>query len=184
MEMEMIQTSVLEASPWLPWFLQKDFAGSTTAGVETLDLPADFLLEIEESNLYLQTAEGVWLRLVKKDLEVVRSLTIGEAQPRYYAIAGEKIYLGPTPDAEYSVKMEYYGKDTPMAEANVETAWLREASDVVIAELGKVLAENHLQNPEQAASFATAANTAWDRLYRKHVDRLETNNARALGGNS
>lgn len=187
LEMVMIQSIELEGNRWLPWFLIKDWAAGTTApATASVALPTDFLEEVEESHLYLTNLEGQSLRLEKKDYDVAKSLTFGEdpGQPRYYSRLGQAFYFFPTPDLAYPLSMSYYGKDADMAAANVETAWLAHAADVVMAALGKELCEKHIQNPQQAASFIQDLQKAWDRLYVKHVAMQEINSTRALGGNS
>ena len=183
-EMPLVQGSTLEGNKWLPWFLEKDFAGVTVAGQDYVSLPADFLTEIEESHLWLTTAEGKQLRLVKKDLDVLKSLCMEAAsqQPCYYARVKGKIVLGPVPDAEYPLTMQYYGQDADMSAANLETEWLKHAGDVVMAELGYVLASKHIQIPELAAAFQQDAVRAWERLYVRHCEIQETNQLRAMGG--
>jgi hypothetical protein len=184
-EMPLIQASILDGNKWKPWFLEKDFNGVTVVGQETVNLPEDFLTEIEESHLWITTAEGKRLRLLKKDLDVMRAwfTEAPSGQPQCYARLKGKIYLGPVPDAEYALTMQYCARDTDMSAANTETEWLKHAADVVMAELGYVLAAKHIQIPELAAGFQQDALRAWDRLYVVHCEQQETNQLRAMGGN-
>jgi len=184
LEMKLAQSTVLEVHAWLPWFLLKDWSGAlTTAGAETVPLPADFLDEAEESHLYIKLGDQ-WKRLRKMDLDSARSYYTTNGVPQAYARLGERLYLAPIPDAAYELKMEYYGRDTDMTAANVETQWLRYASDLVIAVVGKELAEKHIQNPEQAAAFSADIELAWNRLYTQHVAMGEVNQSRSLGRDS
>lgn len=186
LEMVMVQETLLEGNKWLPWFLEKEWVGATTmAGMPSVAVPTDFLEEIEEGHLYLTTPAGVELRLVKKDYDTANSLTFGRSpgQPEYYARLGEAFYFFPTPDLDYPLAMQYYGRDAGMADANVETLWLKHASDVAIAAIGKELCEKHIQNPEQAVAFGNDLQKAWDRLYVKHIAMQEINAARVMGGN-
>lgn len=183
-EMPLVQGSTLEGNKWLPWFLEKEFVGATVEAQNYVPLPDDFLGEIEESHLWITTAEGRQLRLVKKDYDVLKALC-AEAenqQPQYYARVKGKLMLGPVPDAVYSLTMQYYARDTDMAAANLETEWLKHASDVVMAELGYVLASKHVQLPELAAAFQQDTLRAWDRLYVRHCEIQETNQLRSMGG--
>lgn len=183
-EMRLVQTNVLEGHEWLPWFLQKNWTGLTEPEVETVPFPKDFLQEIEESHMYLTIPGERPLRLYKRDYDQAKALTTGTGRPEYYAVLGTNFYFFPTPDAKYDLTMAYYGKDADMSAENVETLWLKYASDLVISTVGKELAEKHIQNPEAAAGFANDIVVAWDRLYKKHVGLSEVNMSRTMGGDS
>lgn len=183
LEMPFVQRTLLEEHEWLPWFLQAVWTSTTVASVGYLAQPTDFLQEMDEGHLYLTQADGAKVRLVKKAFEDAQSLTSEETtgQPRYYSRVGEAYWFFPVPDDAYPLEMQYYRQDTNMALANAETAWLKYASDLVLAALGRELAGKHLQNPEQAQIFEADVNKAWARLYTKHVAMEEANQMRAMG---
>lgn len=187
LEMALAQRVVLEENRWLPWFLLKDWAGGeTVAGVPSVALPVDFLMESEEGHMYLTTVDGAQVRLKKQDYDIAKAATADSnpSQPLYYARQGNAFYFFPVPDAAYELDMQYYGQDTDMTTANVETNWLKYAPDLVLAVVGKELVEKHIQNPEQMAGFANDAVAAWERLYAKHVAMQEVNEARYMGGDA
>lgn len=184
MEMKHVQRHVLEENVWLPWFLETELAeATTTTGERRLPLPEDFLSEIEESHLWI-VVDGNPLRLVKGEYDTLQSLLPGEATPQRFAISGRYFHLFPTPDGAYPIQMRYYGRDTDMTVGNEETKWLLYASDVVLAAVGKEVAEKHLQNAAQAQGFAMDLNVAWNRLLMKHTAYQELNMARSMRGNS
>lgn len=184
-EMDFIQTTVLEENEWMPWFLESEWASAqTTVGEARVPLPTDFLVEIEESHLYISKDGGEEKRLVKKDMDTAKSLRPGSGQPEYYAISGGYFYFYATPDYAYDLRMRYYAKDALMSAANVETLWLKHASDLVMALVGEAIAGKHIQNLQQAAAFQADAQKAWNRLLTKHTALNELNMARALGGDS
>lgn len=184
-EMDFVQTTVLEENEWLPWFLETEWANAlTTAGESRVPVPADFLTEIEESHLYISQPDGTQKRLVKKDYDTAKSLRPGSGMPEFYAISAGYFHFFPTPDAAYELGMRYMARDALMSAANVETKWLKHSSDLVIAEVGALLAGKHVQNPTLAAGFKEDAQKAWNRLLTKHTALNELNMARALGGDS
>lgn len=184
-EMDFVQTTVLEENEWLPWFLESEWANAlTTVGEARVPLPVDMLVEIEESHLYISKDGGEQKRLVKKDHDTAKSLRPGSGQPEFYAIAAGYFHFFPTPDYAYELGMRYMARDVLMSAANVETKWLKHASDLVIGEVGAAIAGKHMQNPTLAATFQVDAQKAWNRLLTKHTALSELNMTRALGGDT
>ena len=154
LEMAFIQRSVLEARPWLPWFLESELASaSTQAGERRVALPPDFLMEIEEESLWLETPGGGLIELEKTDYDRGLRTLPGSGQPVAYALASGYFQFFPKPDAAYALQMRYYAKGVDISAANVEISWLLHAADLVAAEVGLVIAEKHLQNQALADSM-------------------------------
>lgn len=184
-ELPVLQETVLEGNPWLPWFLLSTWDGATVSSTQTVALPADFLMESEESALYIQDTSGAWHELGKEAPDVLRRKYSGEGIPQGYAILGNSIYFYPTPDQAYPLCLDkYFAKADPIATLSPVSVWLDEASDVVLAELCQVLAAKHLKDANAAAGFAADASKAWARLYNKHIAREEINTVRIMGGNT
>lgn len=182
-EMPYVQDYVLEAKPWCPWFLLTEEAhASTTVGERRLPLPEDFLMEAEESHLYLELSDGSTTPLRKLDFDVAAAKLPGSGLPLAYSVSGNRYELFPIPDGVYTVYMTYYGKDSRLTDTATESQWMKYAGDVVAAELGKAIAEKHLRDMQGAQAFAAEAAEAWTRLYHKHIARGEVNISRALGG--
>jgi hypothetical protein len=80
--------------------------------------------------------------------------------------------------------MRYIAKDERISDEAAAPKWLKYASDVVIAELGFVLATKHIKDADLGQQFAAEAQVAWKRLYERHVSRAEINQSRSLGGNT
>ena len=79
---------------------------TTTAGVNTLDLPADW---IETENLGI-TASGVVSSLTvmsPEQMDVRFPFGLRQGVPVAYAPIGSTMVLGPTPDAAYPVPVSY-----------------------------------------------------------------------------
>ena len=99
-----------------------------------------------------------------------------------YALASGYFQFFPRPDAAYTLQMRYYAQGESIAQANVEVSWLLHAADLVVAEVGLVIAERHLQNAALAASFRDAAAQALKTLQDRHVAMQEVNRNRLVGG--
>ena len=181
-EMDFVQTTILEEHEWLPWFLESELAeASTTPGEWRVPVPEDFLIEMEPASLWIVDAEGVRHELIKKDMDVATRIAPGTGLPKYYSLQGDYFYFAPVPDAAYPLQMLYYAQDTRMSLANVETKWLKYAADLVIACVGREVAEKHIQNDALAASFANDIGPAWARLLNKQQARIEINQSRSMG---
>lgn len=182
-EMDFIQRSVLERRAWLPWFLETELArASTQAGERRVALPPDFLMEIEEESLWIETTEGGLIELKKTDYDRGMRALPGDGQPVAYALASGYFQFFPRPDAAYTLQMRYYAQGESITQANVEVSWLLHAADLVVAEVGLVIAERHLQNAALAASFRDAAAQALKTLQDRHVAMQEVNRNRLVGG--
>lgn len=178
-EVLLLQEIRLEQNVWLPWFLETETAWTTTTvGEEQVQLPADFLGEVEEQALW-RVEDGEFIPLKKMDYDDMLVRFAGEGAPRAYAVGNGYLFLRPVPTEAITLKMRYLARAEPLT-SNIENVWLRYASDVVIAELGAVIAKQHMQHGELAATFAEDARIAWDRLYRVHIGRQETNRARLM----
>ena len=183
LEMAFIQRSVLEARPWLPWFLESELASaSTQAGERRVALPPDFLMEIEEESLRLGTPEGGLIELEKTDYDRGLRTLPGSGQPVAYALASGYFQFFPKPDAAYALQMRYYAKGLDISAANVEISWLLHAADLVAAEVGLVIAEKHLQNQALADSMRSSAMEAQAALLHRHTAMQEVNRNRLVGG--
>lgn len=181
-EMIMLQETVLEQHHWLPWFLETEIATTLTVpGEERLQLPVDFLGEIEEQALwwYNEAESPAMIPLKKMTYDDLLQRYSGQGSPKAYAVGAEYFFLGNIPDREYTLKMRYLARDAVL-DTNIQNKWLKYASDVVAAELGVVLAEKHMQHAELALAFRTDAKAAWDRLYVAHVARQEVNMNRVM----
>lgn len=132
----------LEREPFLPWFLREDDFTSlaTTADVEKVALPAGFLREVEDDGLYYyDTTEATYTSLGKEDIEFLRRVLPGTGAPQAYWLSKDSIFIFPTPDAIYTLRLIYYKADTKLA-TNVENAWLKHAFDLVIGVAGQKVA--------------------------------------------
>jgi hypothetical protein len=181
-EFTLLQTTKLEKNAWVPWFLESSLNDlSTVAGVEYVALPANFLSEVEEQALWYYAAdeEPAYIPLKKMDFDDMMLSSPGIGLPTSYSLFANRIYFGPVPDAVYPLKFTYNAKDTVLS-ADGENLWLTHASDLVIAELGAVMAGQHMQHQALANTFTVEIQKAWERLYRETIARQEVNRERVM----
>ena len=182
-EMVLVQSTVLEGHHWFPWFLQKDLVGvSTAATVGTIALPTDYLGQIEGRGLWITLPNGQLKKLVLGDYEELLAKYPGSSIPEAWCIEDSFIHIFPTPDAVYPVNWRYFARDIDMSLDNVETKWLKYAADLVLACVGRQLAEKHIQNPTLAQAFGQEIEPAWDRLAKQETVQQDTNRNSYMGG--
>jgi len=186
-EMEFVQTTVLEATFPLPWFLlKKDATLVTVVGDETVAAPADFLAEWEDGGLARIDGDGKEVKMVREDYAIIRDQKDGSGTPDYYDLINKVYYLRYVPSTIITLVPWYFGKAATLAGVygtnNVENAWLADAADLLIAETGTLLAVNHLQSPKMAASFLGQAQQARGRLDTRITAMEESNKQRFMEG--
>lgn len=167
----------LESGAFLPWFLEKEWTPSTSTGIDHIDLPSDFLMEVEEGNLRVYLNND-WSPIdTKVDLEVLRDAVYDSAGvPQAYAIFGEKLYIGPTPDGAYQLSLPYYQRSAALVDdATSNSRWLREGGEWLICTALQRVAKYHIRDNEAAADFKTEARDAKTELYKAHEARKHVN---------
>jgi hypothetical protein len=182
-ELLLLQATILEGTgAFIPWFLESEEITLTAViGNPNIALPADFLGEIEESPLYLYdtSATDIYTKLAKDDRDILQQKHQAAGITKGYSVNASYIKLAPTPDLAYSYRWRYYAKSASPT-SNIENLWLKYAADLVIAELGAVMAK-HLQNPTLEGIFHADAQTARNRLYVKHEALANTGRSYQMG---
>ena len=114
--------------------LRKDATLTLTSGVQTVNLPADFLAAYSIAVFStLLGSSGAREFLLNKDVNFMREsypIPATTGTPRYYALDGtasgnnllQKIILGPTPGANLSLDLNYFYQPESIVTAN--TTWL------------------------------------------------------------
>lgn len=80
---------------------------STVAGTQAVSLPSDFL-EAENLSLSNTTPPGALSVVTPEILDRKYPEAYVTGQPRVYTVLGDNILFGPTPDAVYTVSLDYY----------------------------------------------------------------------------
>ena len=181
LEMRQAQETALERNGiFYPWFLETGIItiGTTTAAVETLALPSNWLAEIEEQSMWIfdSGADVPYVELRKGAYDVALQRFTTDDQPQRYSLNKNNLLLKPTPDKGYVIQTRYFAVDDVLS-TNIENDWLKYASDWLIAETGIIIARDHIQNDQMAQRFIAAATRARDRVFieneaRQHVGRV------------
>lgn len=169
----------LERAPTKPWFLEGSAAGALVVNQGYIDLPADFLMEIEGGALEVQNSEGFWTDLVKVPRDRLRKETKNAtpAIPEGYSIWGNRFLLGPAPDLAYNYRFDYFNRTTAVADNGSEATnpWITEFFDYVTYKALIVVVRDHIREQTMAGNFADAFKMAEDRFQREVEGRLIAN---------
>lgn len=175
-ELNLAQTR-MEHKAVLPWFLLSNMASEDLqVGQERVQLPDRFLVENDESDLWLVDPEGVRTPLKKTDYDSMRNKYTKGGTPKEYAIVGRYFYLRPVIDAPgYKIEMIYFkGAPEIIAGGPEGDEWLRHYPDLLIAEAGRVLAEFYLKMPQASTAFGLLRTEAYDDMIRRETFRETT----------
>lgn len=180
----------LESQPFLPWFMISDEVTLTiTEGDPNVTLPADFLREYEDEDVWYYNANNSPTRkkLEKIDKDDLTELNRGvEAnEPNQYSLVGSQFILGPTPNATAAagnLKLRHYARSVALSDSNLTNVWTLNADFLLVNKLGIVLAEQYLRDAALAASFEKKYLTSQEMLVRSHIAREQANRTAQMGG--
>jgi hypothetical protein len=170
-----------ENSPFHPWFLEKVSVGVVaTPGSQTLNLPADFLLTVEDTNWYTVSptdgAKKVLYRGYHEDL-ILKFKDAAGALPKGYDYFAGLIYLGPKPDLAYTLDFKYYAKQTapPDNGDTLTNQWILNAQALCVVAVAQRLMENYIKDYKRADGLKVEEGTLRSELHkyneaRKHAD--------------
>jgi len=166
---------------FVPWFLESEWSESATVvDDERLELPADFIQEIEDQVVQFKPdASSRWKTIPKKRADELEYLSEDIENPvgfpRAYSLQNNYFIFAPTPDQIYPIRMKYFKRDVPFNLVTDENKWLRFAADWLMAETGQILAAQHLHDDELAVKFQMQVASAKQRVYTMHEAREHAN---------
>lgn len=106
---------------------------TTVAGTQTVTLPSDWL---ETENITLMTNPPKSMSVVTPEILDVRfpaGYVTGE--PRLYTYIGANLCLGPTPDAAYTIQLDYYQRFAALSATPTNTLLTRHPGIYLFATL-------------------------------------------------
>lgn len=96
-----------------------------------VQLPADWMETVRFS---ITSGDTYRLELVSRDdmLEYRQKTADTSGRPRFYANIGDTIEVFPTPDADYTMQLQYYAKTPALSDSNASNWLLLDAPDVYL----------------------------------------------------
>lgn len=96
-----------------------------------VQMPADWMETVRFS---ITSGDTYRLELVSRDdmLEYREKTADTSGRPRFYANIGDTIEVFPTPDADYTMQLQYYAKTPALSDSNASNWLLLDAPDVYL----------------------------------------------------
>lgn len=185
LELKLQQETTLEGGSSLPWFIiTEDATVTTTVNERRVEVPSDFIREVEEKPLLYVPSDGDEIELHKGSYEELLAHHGSEAvgAPKDYALRGDYIMLFPKPDAIYTLKLPgYYARQAAPTDTTAENQWMKWVPDLLMALTGETIALQHIHDFELGLTFTSMKAAAYKRLDDMEVAREEANRDRAMG---
>ena len=145
--------------------LRKDATLPLTSGVQTVNLPSDFLAAYSVAVFSTLLGGGARDFLLNKDVNFMRESYPNPAStgtPRYYALDGtatgnallQKIILGPTPGANFSLDLNYFYQ--PESIVTASNTWLGDNFESVLVNAVLVEAARFMKAEQDVMAMYTA----------------------------
>ena len=181
-ELNLLQET-LEGDQWLPSFLQTSDNSLITV-VDSYDLayPTGFIREISDGGLWLLSSGKRTKEIIKNDFDyLTESYGTEKGEPVAYAQIGGKFQIFPQPDAVYSLELFFYGQDEVIDGTTIVTnKWLNKASDLILGELGMIIAGQYAADMNAVSQFSSQATRGRQRLVMTDVANEEANRMRLI----
>ena len=96
-----------------------------------VQMPADWMETVRFS---ITSGDTYRIELVSRDdmLEYRQKTADTSGRPRFYANIGDTIEVFPTPDADYTMQLQYYAKTPALSDSNASNWLLLDAPDVYL----------------------------------------------------
>jgi len=92
-----------------------------------------------------------------------------------------RFYFRPIPEEVTNLRLLFYQADDDITEGGSANLWLTYAPDVILNEVGAIMATHYVNMPEVAQRFEGAAQAAKLRLLTETIQRREAGMMRQMG---
>lgn len=171
-----------------PWFLLSEVTTTTTVIAEhRVQIPADYIGIEDNFRLYYYNAdaedvEDKWVPIPKVPINWARDLEPGEeGPPVYYDLKGDDFWIFPLPDAEYTIKMMYFGKTAAYTTDGDERDWIMYEPQLVIAKTVLKIATD-LRDTELMGIQKSEMDFYWDQARVRIIARETNGQVLTMGG--
>lgn len=118
------------------WFLEAETTKTLSIGTDEITLPTDFaspiFFRLLSNNVYY--SDGCGFDMVDTYSELLQKYqkTVITARPSVHCIYGNKLKMDTLADADYTISILYYQKDSTLPSDDADTSvWLEEGQDVI-----------------------------------------------------
>ena len=171
----------IENGPRLPWFLGSLLSLTTTIDSNTVTLTDTFLQEVEEGALqYLPASGGEPVVLPKDNYDTLSKDLYGSGPPEAYTFVGDALYVFPTPDAAYTLRLPAKVK-AAVLNTNIQNKWLQHAPWWLIGVAGSLFQPRY-RDAEAQQFFSAVGTSAADNAMERTYQMVIANRTIIMGG--
>lgn len=138
---------------------------STVAGTQTVALPTD-LLEMDNIGISSSSPPRMLHYLTPEAMDEKFPNAYWTGTPATYTIIGNNLLLGPTPDAVYTVQVDYFARFPTLSGGGSTTNWLLTYHPDVYLFAALAEASNYMMDEQRTAM--------WESRYMRAVEALNT----------
>lgn len=175
----------LEQEAELPDFLKASYTGLVTvADVKTVAVPADFIREFDDDQLFVRNTDNEETPVVADQegfLRIRYPITDDPATPKGYAIVNNEFRFYPTPDAVYTIQGTYYAKDTTLSSGSSTNKWSVLLPEILIGKAGFIIASG-LRDQNAMQHFAGMLGRATQKLNERNTANEAAGSKPVMGG--
>lgn len=159
------------------WFLHELTTVTLASGNSTVSLPSNFgardTFRVRVNGTYYGQGDG-FDYMDFATLNAYHRKTLNDGQPRLCGILGSTLYVDVNADADYTIEVAYYKKDTTLPQTDTDTSvWLSEGQDVIRSAAMAIMADETLEYPEsKVAQFYARADRYYNELIKQQNYRL------------
>lgn len=153
-----------ERGKTLPWQLIVEGTTTTQIDVPRITVPEDMLRAVEYGAFGVEV-NGVYTPLKKEymDEQQEKYAGVGSGVPEKYALIGGQLYLFPPPNDAYTVRFNYYKKDTVLVAGGESNIWSTNYPDLLMGLAGVNLCA-HQRTMDILPVFTAMIKAAYDEL--------------------
>jgi hypothetical protein len=169
----------MEQGDVLPWFMEDVWVESTIANQDYLDLPSDYIRDDDEGNAEFGFTTG-YKKAPKDGYNQLRACYANSqaSVPIKFAVYGEKVYFGPTPDGSYTFRLPYFKRTGEVVDttSTITNKWLLNFFNFVTLCTINIVARTHTRDDKLVngtnSPLADARKLMWQAIEaRAHAGR-------------
>jgi len=146
---------------------------TTVGGTAYVALPADFL-EIENITITSASPQATLSVVTPEIMDRKFPAGFWTGQPQVYSLLGDNIYFGPTPDAAYTISLDYYARLAALTSA---TNWVLQKHPMVYLAGAMAEACMYLRDTEGVQMWAGRYSAEVKQLQDTDDDALRSGSA-------
>jgi hypothetical protein len=163
------QVRFLDQADEPAWFQEEIWTKAMTVNIAFLDLPTDYIRDDDEGAP--EYTDGTTnYSITKQGYNYLRKQTANQTPtlPKYFAMYGERVYFGPTPDKAYTFTLPYYKRTTVILDDTntITNKWALNFFQFLTLKTIDTVARTHTRDQKLVIAIDADLKLAADKMYR------------------